>query len=266
MTYKDENKYNFEIEEFTEDDLFEEGLDDKKKENIKNRMNTLLKELKEANDEFNIDISLNDMLRIKNAMGKQGDEYEHGIRNANVLKYIILKVIDKDIGYLKDELIDELFVPSFISLPGVNTSYINYGAIYFFKMYLIKDKLIYYGISERFKIVNRKVIDIKNIKTIGKCVKNKKWSNGLSYGIDTCSGYISFIEVDNGDIIYLNHLKNKYKDSTVRFLENLEEITGIKAIDEASLTKSDIFVLGAQKTIVVLLLVWCVYKLIQLCL
>lgn len=238
-----EDDYNFKIEEFNEDDLFEAGLDSKQKEKIKKRMAMLLKELKESNRKFDIDITLEDILKIKTEMGKYGDEYEHGIKNSNVLKYITLNVIDKDIKQLKSEVIDELFVPSFISLPGVNTSYINNGASYFFKLYLTKDKLIYYGISERFKIVSRKVIDIKSIKSIGKSVKNTKLSKGLAWGVDTKSGYMSFIEFNNREIIYLNHLKSKYRKDVDRFLSNLEEVTGIKAVNKAPVTIEDKFTL-----------------------
>ena len=50
--------YKFEIEEYTEGDLFEDGLDKNQKEKIKKRMSMLLEELKEANSKFNINVSL----------------------------------------------------------------------------------------------------------------------------------------------------------------------------------------------------------------
>ncbi|MEG1009807.1 MAG: hypothetical protein RSF67_08380 [Clostridia bacterium] len=257
--------YKFKIEEYTEADLFEEGLSEKQKEKTKARMTMLLKELKDSTSKFDINISLNDMLKIKNQLGEKGDTFEHGIKNSNVLKYIILKVIDKDMEHIKDEVIDELFVPSLISMPGVNTSYINYGASYFFKIYLTKNSLICYGITERFKIANKKTIDLKNIKTIGKSVTNRKWSKGLAYGVNTTSGYTSFIETYDKNIIYLNHLKSKYRKNTIRFISNLEKATGIKAVTKAPLTSEDKFVLGVEIFILIMVLAVVIPNLIKLC-
>ncbi|MDU1538027.1 MAG: hypothetical protein E6902_00275 [Paeniclostridium sordellii] len=257
--------YKFEIEEYTEDDLFEDGLDKNQKEKIKKRMSMLLEELKEANSKFNINISLSEVLKIKKYLGESGDISEHGIKNSNVLKYIILKVIDKDMESLKNEIVDELFVPSFISMPGVNTSYINHGASYFFKLYLTKDKLIYYGITENFKIVNKKIIEVKEVKSIGKAIENRRWSKGLAWGVNTTSGYMSFIETNDKNIIYLNHLKNKYRKSVIRFLSSLERITGIKAVKKSPLTYEDKFVLGLEIVALILVLTLVVPRLIELC-
>ncbi len=257
--------YKFEIEEYTEADLFEDGLDKNQKEKIKKRMSMLLEELKEANSKFNINVSLSEVLKIKKYLGESGDISEHGIKNSNVLKYIILKVIDKDMESLKNEIVDELFVPSFISMPGVNTSYINHGASYFFKLYLTKDKLIYYGITENFKIVNKKIIDVKEVKSIGKAIENRRWSKGLAWGVNTTSGYMSFIETNDKNIIYLNHLKNKYRKSVIRFLSSLERITGIKAVKKSPLTYEDKFVLGLEIVALILVLTLVVPRLIELC-
>jgi hypothetical protein len=257
--------YKFEIEEYTEEDLFESGMNEKQKEKLKRRMTILLEELKKANSKFNIDISLDDILKIKKNLDKNGDISEHGIKNSSVLKYIILKAIDKDMENLKDEIIDELFVPSFISMPGVNTSYINYDASYFFKLYLTKDNLIYYGISDRFKIVKKKMINLKDIKSVGKAVKNRRWSKGLAWGANTTSGYMSFIETNEKNIIYLNHLKSKYRKSVFSFLENLESLTGLKAVTKAPLTIEDKFVLGAEIVGLILLMTLVIPRLFKLC-
>lgn len=259
------NDYKFEIEEFTEDDLSKDILDKQQLEKTKKKMEVLLKELKEANDKYNIDISLNEIMSLKESLGTSGDKVEHGIKNANILKYIILKTIKIDMEPLKDEIIDEVFVPSFISMPGVNTSYINYDATFFFKLYLTKDKLIYYCISDRFKITNKKIIDVKNIKTIGKAVKNRSWSRGLAWGVNTTSGYTSFIETYDKNTIYLNHLKYRYKESTVRFVSNVEKVTGIKAITKAKLTNEDKFVLIMEIIIALIFIMIGIPNLIKWC-
>lgn len=256
----------FKIEEFTEADLFEEGLTEKQKEKTKKRMGKMLDELKEANEKLDIDITLEEMIAIKQNLGELGNEHEHGIQNVNVLKYIVLKAIDKNMKKIDVEIIDELFIPNFISLPGVNTSHVYHGSTFFYKFYLTKDKLIYYGISERYEVLRKRSIDLKDIKVIGKSVKNNNKSKGLAWGIDTMTGYTSFIEFNNKEVIYLNHLKRKYRKSAERFITNLENTTGIKAVDKASLTTEDKFVVASQIILVIVFILFAIPTLIKLCL
>ncbi|MGL5507675.1 MAG: hypothetical protein ACRDB0_07225, partial [Paraclostridium sp.] len=159
-----------------------------------------------------------------------------------------------------------LFIPNFVSLPGVNTSHIYHGSTFFYKLYLTKDKLIYYGISERYEVLRKRSIDLKDIKVIGKSVKNDKRSKGLAWGIDTMTGYMSFIEMNNKEIIYLNHLKRKYRKSAERFITNLENTTGLKATDKASLTTEDKFVVATQVILAIVFILFVIPNLIKLCL
>lgn len=262
---KKKDEYNFKIEEYSELDLCQDSMNKEQKEKIKNKTIKIIEEIKYLNSQFKIDVTLEEILSLKNKLGEKSNTSEHGIENSNLLKYIILKTIEKDMENLKSEIIDELFVPSFISLPGVNTSYINYNAAYFFKMYLTKDKLIYYGISERFKIVSKKTIYINDIKLIGKSIKNKRYSKGLAYGVDTRSGYMSFIETKDKKIIYLNHLKCKYRKNVERFINSLEEVSGLKSVTKSPLTTEDKFVLGFEVIVFILFIILVVPKLIQLC-
>ncbi|MBW4873153.1 MAG: hypothetical protein KZY55_03755, partial [Paeniclostridium sp.] len=135
---KKKDEYNFKIEEYSELDLCQDSMNKEQKEKIKNKTIKIIEEIKYLNSQFKIDVTVEEIVSLKNKLGEKSNTSEHGIKNSNLLKYIILKTIEKDMENLKNEIIDELFVPSFISLPGVNTSYINYNAAYFFKMYLTK--------------------------------------------------------------------------------------------------------------------------------
>ena len=76
---------------------------------------------------------------------------------------------------------------------------------------------------------------------------------------------MSFIETNDKNIIYLNHLKNKYRKSVIRFLSSLERITGIKAVKKSPLTYEDKFVLGLEIVALILVLTLVVPRLIGLC-
>lgn len=75
---------------------------------------------------------------------------------------------------------------------------------------------------------------------------------------------MSFIETNDKNIIYLNHLKNKYRKSVIRFLSSLEMITGIKAVTKSPLTYEDKFVLGLEIVALILVLTLVVPRLIEL--
>ncbi|MDU6248639.1 MAG: hypothetical protein E6612_06935, partial [Paeniclostridium sordellii] len=121
---KKKDEYNFKIEEYSELDLCQDSMNKEQKEKIKNTTIKIIEEIKYLNSQFKIDVTVEEILSLKNKLGEKSNTSEHGIENSNLLKYIILKTIEKDMENFKSEIIDELFVPSFISLPGVNTSYI----------------------------------------------------------------------------------------------------------------------------------------------
>lgn len=229
MKNNKEKMYDFEIESFTEADLYEEQLTTKEIMKLKKDMFKTINLIKNLNKELNIDIDLEDSLKIRKELGKENEVIEYGVKNAKLLKKIVLDAIDKEVKDKGVKIIDEVFVPTQIAISGRVDTVMLHGCPYFYKMYLTNNRLIVYSLSDKYKVLKKRVIKFDELNSIGKAVKsNKWWSKGLSVYANTYSGNQSYIEPQDRSTMYLNHTDTKYKEDTLRFLDKLSEVGGVK--------------------------------------
>lgn len=229
MKNNKEKMYDFEIENFTEEDLYDITLSNKEIMKLKKDMTKTIKLIKNLNKELNIDIDLEDALKIRKELGEENEVIEYGVKNSKLLKKIVLDAIDKEVKSKGIEIIDEVFVPTQIAIPGRVDTIMLHGCPYFYKMYLTNNRLIVYSLSDKYQVIKKRVFKFGELNSIGKAVKSKKWwGKGLSVYANTYDGNQSFIEPQDRSTMYLNHTDVKYKEDTLRFLDKLSEIGGVK--------------------------------------
>ncbi|MGL4911500.1 MAG: hypothetical protein ACRC3Y_03630 [Romboutsia sp.] len=235
----EKNKNEFEIESFTEDDLFDGNLSKKQIEKTKKTLSKTINLLKELNSQLDIDVTLEDVLKLKRELGEDFEKIEFGVKYAPVLRKIVLDAIDKDIKKNNIEVIDQLFVTSQIAIPGRVDTVALHDAAYFYKMYLTKDNLISYSLNDKYKIISKRIFKFDEIRSIGKAPQYKGWAKGLAVFADTFDGKMSYIEPNDRTTIYLNHQYIQYEEHTFRFLDKLSEVGKIKIVCKDRLDQSD---------------------------
>ncbi|EPZ62338.1 hypothetical protein H477_5503 [[Clostridium] sordellii ATCC 9714] len=67
---KKKDEYNFKIEEYSELDLCQYSMDEEQKEKIKNKTIKIIEEIKYLNSKFKIDVTVEEILNLKNKLGK----------------------------------------------------------------------------------------------------------------------------------------------------------------------------------------------------
>lgn len=238
---EDKNKtYDFEIENFTEEDLYEEELTAEEIVKLKKRMIKTVRLLKNLNKELNIDMDLEDALKIRKELGEESEVIEHGVINALLLRKIVLDAIDIEVKKQNLEIIDELFVPTQIAIPGRVDTVMLHGCTYFYKMYLTNNSLIVYSLSDKYQVIKKKTFQFNELHSVGKAIKSKRlWSKGLAVFANTYNGNQSFIEPHDRTTMYLNHTKKEYKEQVLRFLDKLSEVGKISIVTEERLDKTD---------------------------
>lgn len=237
---REDNFYDFEIENFTEEDLHGEDLTTEEIIKLKKKMLKTIKLLKNSNKELNIDISLEDVLKIRKELGENSEVIEYGVVNALLLRKIVLDAIEREVKKQGLEIIDELFVPTQIAVPGrVDTVMMN-GCPYFYKMYLTDHSLIVYSLSDKYQVIKKRILQFEELYSIGKEIKsNGVWGKGLAVFANTFNGDQSFIEPEDRTTMYLNHTKKEYKEDVLRFLDKLSEVGKVNVVTNPRLDKTD---------------------------
>ena len=244
MKQRKNNVNEFEIESFTEDDLYSENLSQKQIEKTKKNISKIINLLKDFNKELDIDVKLEDVLKIKKELGDESEKIEFGVKNAPLLRKIVLDAIDKSIKKDKIEIIDEIFITSQIAIPGRVDTVALHDSTYFYKMYLTKNNLIVYSLNDKYKIITKKVLKFDEIHSIGKAPKYKGWAKGLAVFANTFDGEMSYIEPKDRTTIYLNHQYIKYEEDVFRFLEKLSEVSGVNIVCKDRLDITDYIGIG----------------------
>ncbi len=235
--------YDFEIEDFTEEDLYGEGLSEKEIMKTKKNMVKILKLIKDLNKELNIEIDLEDILKIRKELGEESEVIEYGVRNARLLKKIVLDAIDKEVKNQDIEIIDELFIPTQIAIPGRVDTVALHGCTYFYKMYLTNHNLIIYSLSDKYELIKKRSLNFDELQSIGKAPRNKGFAKGLGVFANTYDGNQSFIEPKDRTTMYINHTEEKYKEEVIRFLDKLSEVSEVRIITEFRWDVTDYFAL-----------------------
>lgn len=198
---KDFNTVLEEINNITIDELPNISITDKQKNKARNELFGIIKELKERNNKFNISISETEILNISNGLGDELDKYLDGVKHGRLLREVALKAINNEVISKYKEIEKEAFINNGYSYKESMTGW-KYEEIMYYKMYITKDTLIVYGLTELYKIVEKIEVSIKDIKSAGLYKDNKY-----------------HIEFSN-KIIYLGHTSTKGKNE----LENIINI------------------------------------------
>lgn len=171
------------INNLTIDDLPNISITDNQKNKAKNDLFQTIKELKERNNKFNINISEAEILNISNVLGDDLDKYLDGIKHGRLLREIVLKLVNDEVISKYKEIISKAFLKNSYIYKESMTGAKDEETMYY-KIYMTKDTLIVYGFTESYKIEDKIEVRIKDIKSAGLYKDNKyyiEFSNRIIY-------------------------------------------------------------------------------------
>lgn len=205
---KDFNAILEEINNITIDDLPNISITDKQKNKAKNELFKIIKDLKERNNKFNINISESEIIDISNGLGDDLDKYLDGIKHGRLLREVALKAVNDEVISKHKEISSEVFVNNGYIYKESMTGW-KYEETMYYKIYITKENLIVYGFTELYKIVDKIEVNIKDIKSAGLYKDNKY--------------YIEF----SNRIIYLGYTSTKTRDELDK-ITNILQDNGVK--------------------------------------
>ncbi|MGL5087392.1 MAG: hypothetical protein ACRC68_17025 [Clostridium sp.] len=200
------------INNITIDELPNISITEIQKNKARDKIFTIIKELKERNNKFSINICNAEIIDISNGLGDDLDKYLDGVKHGRLLRAVALKSVNNEVVNKYKEIVGEAFAKNGYIYKESMTGWKHDETMYY-KIYITKDTLIVYGFTETYKIVDKIEVSIKDIKSAGLYKENKY-----------------HIEFSNR-IIYLAHTQTKVK-------RELEELINIL---QSSGTKNNIF-------------------------
>lgn len=125
------------------------------------------KSLKKSIKNANINCNDEEILEIIEGMSEEEINHANkiGIKHWKVLKKLVLKTIDKELDLNQDEVIGKYLIWGPLAITNVNM--LSSGGIFYYRIIITKEKVIYYGFDQGFKKVESKtknITDIINIK------------------------------------------------------------------------------------------------------
>lgn len=161
---KDYNKVLDEINNITIENVPKLIVTDEQKNKVRKNLFKAVDALKERNKDLDINVSEEDVLNIKNALGEKSEDYLNGVKHGRVLRDVTLKAVRDEVISKYGEVEYETFATN--AYGTTNLGWMAGGALYF-KIFLTKDKLITYSFSEFYKVVDKVEVSIKKIKGAG---------------------------------------------------------------------------------------------------
>lgn len=231
------------IEEFDETTLPSIDMDQSEKEEIKNKVTSVIRRLNKINKEVNIKISIDEALTIKNNLGGR-ERSIFGNQDAVLMREIMIKSIEEKENINRDDIVDELF----IDIPAPNWWR---SAAVCYKLYITKDKrLIVYALDKDCKIFSSYNVPLNEIAYAGEAGKAKCMMNENE----------QIIKIKD-QIIYLYPDHGGKKEELMRFIKSLHAL-GVKDVDRSGRPWQFIF-LKIISIIIVIELIWLVVSAIK---
>lgn len=207
-----------EIKNMTINDLPDIKLSDADKEKAKKKLFSSIEALKDRNKELNIDITLDEVLDIKDSLGNVGDKNANGVKYGHVIREVALQAADNEV-YKSNTVIQEVLANN--AYATSNLGWMEGGAIAF-KIYLTKTKLIIYSFTEFYKLIEKKEYNLSEIKGI---IHHEDGSYSIQY---VAGGEIS--------LSFTTAKTQSDLDSLIKELLNL----GVKEITKGLFSKENI--------------------------
>lgn len=216
------------INEMTIDNLPDVSITEEQKNNARRKLFKSIEELKNRNKDLDINVSPTGVLEIVDSLGDRSEDYLNGVKYGRVLREVALKAVHEEVLSEYTNIKGEAFV---INANGTtNIGWGSGGALYF-KIYLTDNKLITYSFTEFYKIIDKVVVDIKDVIGAGKY-----------------KGNIYYIEYGEKEI-YIGYTLEETKvaiDNIIRILEQ----RGVKNNSQSKIVKENTI-----KTIYILLVI-----------
>ncbi|MGL5353461.1 MAG: hypothetical protein ACRDA5_09055 [Clostridium sp.] len=167
---KDYEKILEDFNKMTIDDLPDVDITDEQKEKARKRLFKAIDSLKKVNGDLNIDITKEEVLDLKNALGSRSEDYLNGVKHGRVLREVALNATRDDVINKYGEIIKEVFANNTYGTTSVGWMH---GGILYFKIYATKDALITYSFNEFYKVVNKRETKFMDIECAGTHVDKK---------------------------------------------------------------------------------------------
>lgn len=198
---KDYKKILEDFSNMTIDDLPDVNITDEQKAKARKKLFEAIDSLKERNSNLNIDITQAEVLDLSNALGSRSEDYLNGVKHGRVLREVTLKATRDEVLSKYGDILSEVFANN---TSGTTDLGWMSGGILYLKIYITKDKLIYYGFNEFYKVVNKYEANIKDIE---------------GAGVHTAEKY--YIECAD-KTIYLGYTLEKTKEDLDKMIEILK--------------------------------------------
>lgn len=166
----------YELIDFDEKSLPDVNLNENQKTKIKNSLNYTLNKFHLFNPNIKIDISQLKTDEIQTLLDSSKYKNKHGIKNANLLKRFVLEAIEKDINLNSKDILYKKFLQA-----GAGSEYsgpptfLKYRGTFYYQLYIINDGLIIYSLDDYFRVINKNIIKINEIKSVQ--LSNKDFDN-----------------------------------------------------------------------------------------
>ncbi|MGL4654691.1 MAG: hypothetical protein ACRCWM_02220 [Sarcina sp.] len=157
---KKKEDYLNKIEDFTNVELPNVEMKDADKEQIKENIMKLINKLQERNlDEFEINVSEEDINTISENIDKDSDRRVYGVKDSKVMKQIIEQTIANELRGEKIIKSIEYELPSIV--------YWGRSAIFNYA-YITETDLVWFGFDIEYKLVSKGRDKLSNIKSVGR--------------------------------------------------------------------------------------------------
>lgn len=167
---KDYEKILEDFNNMTIDDLPDVNITDEQKEKARKKLFKAIDSLKKVNGDLNIDITKEEVIDLKNALGSRSEDYLNGVKHGRVLREVALNATREDVINKHGEILKEVFANNTYGTTSLGWMH---GGILYFKIYATKDLLITYSFNEFYKVVNKRVSKFKDIECAGTHVDKK---------------------------------------------------------------------------------------------
>ncbi|MGL5087399.1 MAG: hypothetical protein ACRC68_17060, partial [Clostridium sp.] len=106
---KDYKKILEDFNNMTIDDLPDVNITEQQKEKARKKFFNAIDSLKKVNGDLNIDITKEEVLELKNALGSRSEDYLNGVKHGRVLREVALNATRDEVINKHGEIIKEVF-------------------------------------------------------------------------------------------------------------------------------------------------------------
>lgn len=190
-----ENK--FDIIEIDEKALPNVELSHNQKERLKNTLRATIKPyLENKKDNVNVDLSLQNLIKITDNLGDETDEVLNYVKGGKLLRDLVLEALDKYLPIKKEDLVYKtlLYTLKDYSFKVASIGFSNTAVAH--RIYVTKDELFFYNLDSYFRVIDITKIPINYIKTA--FISDKSIRDFMEFSRNTL--FIEFNKLGRNDL------------------------------------------------------------------